>query len=476
MTLRPGASLGAYRILGLAGTGGMGQVFKAEHTITRRIEALKLLGGDVQNSGEAVKRFLREIEVHARLTHPNIVTVYSAFEFEETLVMAMEYVEGRCLQGLLERGRIPVPAAVDYICQVLSALSYAHAQGIVHRDISPGNIIVTPGGSAKLMDFGLAKPRDDMKLTRGATAVGSLNYMSPEQVRCLPAIDGRADIYSVGAVLYHLVTGRTPFEGGSSFEVMLAHVDEPPKPASEFAPEIPPALNDAIMRALAKAASQRFQTAEDFLTVLEPIRADLCGEVNPVPRLPSVAAAHVQTTSPRFATTRSGASYVWILLALSAAVVFSVFQRDKLKFSQWGQPSTAEQVQGSLYEVDGSKPTVGQRRAVRVDPGDEASAAVKGAKRMASARPRPIITLPPSSRVVVDSFVSQPRLEPLPELNGHALASEAAPKAVEPVLEKRRNPLVRALGKLVPRRTKKDSAPQDYSRPLQKHAEARFLP
>jgi serine/threonine-protein kinase len=458
----------------------MGQVFKAEHTITKRIEALKFLATDVENSGEPLKRFLREIEVHARLSHPHIVTVYSAFQAGETLVMAMEYVEGRSLQSLLERGRIPAPAAVDYICQILSALSYAHAMGIVHRDISPANIVVTPGGCAKLMDFGLAKPRDDKKLTQGATAIGSLNYMSPEQVRCLPNVDGRSDLYSIGAVLYQLVTGRTLFEGASSFEVMLAHVDEPPKPAIEFAPEIPPELNNLIMRALAKSPGQRFQSAEAFLEALEPIRVSLCGDSAFSLKSPS-AHTHNPVGIPanRLGMARTPGLFMWICTAVFGAFILAQVYRYTADTGQpMQQPSTVSadaprsigpgDVYGSAQDevprpIKPREETPERRKAMPVK-------RFSAARRLSppSSPPTPVVTQPTDMVASVSLPITAERLaREKPTLVGKEVV--AAPP------EKKRNPVVRALGRLVSRKKKSDKpAVQESSPSSSQRADARI--
>ena len=277
---RPGEIIGVYRILSLIGKGGMGEVFKVEHTLTKRIEAIKTLSAD--RSQEA-QRFLREVQIHASLSHPNIASVHNAFWAGEDLVMAMEFVEGQPLRLILEQGRISPALAIDYVCQALSALTYAHARRVTHRDITPGNMLVTSRGTIKLTDFGLAKLPSDLRLTKTGMMVGSLYYMSPEQVRAIPDIDPRSDLYSVGAVLYEMVTGVKPFDGDSAFAIMLAQVGQDPRAPISLEPALPPGLNEVILRALAKDPGDRFQSAEEFRLALESFR-----ETEPVGSLVSL--------------------------------------------------------------------------------------------------------------------------------------------------------------------------------------------
>jgi eukaryotic-like serine/threonine-protein kinase len=273
-----------YRIIEPIASGGMGQVFKAEHVITKRIEAVKLLSG--AGTKEETERFLREIQLQASLSHPNIAAVYNAFSMENDLVMVMELVEGEPLRNVLQRGRLAPEFAIRYACQVLGALSYAHEHGVIHRDVSPSNIVITPQGSVKLMDFGLAKASASPSSSLSGTYMGSPHYMSPEQVKDARQASAQSDIYSLGAVLYEMVTGRTVFESDSSFGVMQAQVEKAPKPPVEINPAIGPAVNTAILTALAKDPAQRFPNADAFRLALEgSIRTALpVAQVKPQPR------------------------------------------------------------------------------------------------------------------------------------------------------------------------------------------------
>ena len=273
MSFSIGDTVDAYRILEELGRGGMGRVFKVEHTLTRRLEAMKVLKGGRPDAPGQATRSLREIQVQARLDHPNIAAVHHAFWLGEDLVLVMELIEGCSLQRLLETGRVPLATAIDYACQALSALSYAHAHGVIHRDVSPSNMMVSPKGVLKLTDFGLSKSAADARFSQPGAPIGSLYYMSPEQVRGAALAGEQSDIYSLGAVLYELVTGKRPFEGTSAFAIMVAHVEKQPVSPADIESTLCPELNDAVLRALAKDPAERFQSAEEFRQVLVHIKS-----------------------------------------------------------------------------------------------------------------------------------------------------------------------------------------------------------
>jgi serine/threonine protein kinase len=264
-------TVGPYRILEELGRGAAGRVFKVEHNITQRLEAMKVLERGRPDAPELAERSLREIRLQARMDHPNIAAIHNAFWAGEDLVLVMELIEGCSLRRLLEAGRIPLPAAIDYACQALSALAYAHARGVIHRDISPSNMIVGSDGPLKLSDFGLAKGPADVRVSQNGAPLGSLYYMSPEQVRGLSQVDARSDIYSLGAVLYELVTGRKPFDGESAYSIMVEQVEKQPAPPIEVEPGLPEPLNDIILRALEKDPSRRFSSADEFRELLMQI-------------------------------------------------------------------------------------------------------------------------------------------------------------------------------------------------------------
>lgn len=270
MSLHVGEAIGDYRIIGIIGAGGMGQVFQVEHKITKRREAMKVLIADLAEETQ-VQRFKREIEVQAKLNHPNIAAVHNAFRLKDRLVLVLEFVEGQTLESLLKQGRPPLETGIDYARQTLEALGYAHQRGVIHRDVSPANLMVTENGLVKLMDFGVAKSLGDLRLTDSGSMIGSLYYMSPEQVKGSTDPDPRSDLYSAGAILYEIVTGKKPFDYEDRFSLMVAQVEEQPRPPSQIEPGLPAGLDEIILKALAKEASQRYASAHDFLTALAGI-------------------------------------------------------------------------------------------------------------------------------------------------------------------------------------------------------------
>jgi serine/threonine protein kinase len=280
-----GARKGDYLILGTLGAGGMGKVYKVRNTLSDRVEAMKVLLPDLSEQQELADRFLREIKVLASLNHPNIAELRTALTIGNQLVMIMEYVEGTTLASRLQQGDVRYADALVYFDQVLAALACAHSQRIVHRDIKPANIMLAPFGVVKLMDFGIARSGNDMGLTMTGTTLGSVAYMSPEQVRCEP-LDGRSDLYSVGVSLYETITGQRPYVSDNNFEVMQAHLQVPPTAPIDLKSDIPPGLNQLILMAMAKNPAQRFQTADAMRGALRSV-APVLGEPTPfAPMIP----------------------------------------------------------------------------------------------------------------------------------------------------------------------------------------------
>jgi eukaryotic-like serine/threonine-protein kinase len=266
-----GDLVGDYRVIGALGAGGMGTVYKVQHMISERVEALKVLLPDLEGNPHLAERFLREIKLQATLSHPNIAGLLNAFRLGNRLLMVIEYVEGQSLDAVMRTGRVDLWTGVALIEQVLSALAYAHSRHVIHRDIKPANIMLTPQGVVKLMDFGIARPTSDSNLTQPGTALGSVYYMSPEQVKGGHA-DERSDIYSVGVTLYELATGVRPLQGASSYSVMNAHLDQIPSSPDTVNSEIPSVLAAAILKALEKDPAARYRDAEQFRAVLEDAR------------------------------------------------------------------------------------------------------------------------------------------------------------------------------------------------------------
>ena len=315
MNLEIGSLVGDYQVVGILGAGGMGKVYKVRNVISDRIEAMKVLLPDLVNEPDLADRFLREIKVQASLEHPNIAALHTAVREENQLLMLMEFVEGVTLDQRLKDGPLPVAEAVDYMRQVLAALEYAHARGVVHRDIKPANMMLTPVGVVKLMDFGIAKASADHKLTMTGTTIGSLYYMSPEQIQGVTALDARSDLYSVGVSLYELVTGKRPFDGDSQFAIMSAHLEKTPVPPITIDPRLPQLLNDVILMSVAKDPNARFQTAVAVRNALSNVFA----EVKPQTAAPTVAA--VPVGQPARTVQPASHRAQWMVLGAVAAVL-----------------------------------------------------------------------------------------------------------------------------------------------------------
>ncbi len=268
MAFEPGQRIGDYEVVARLGAGGLGVVYEVQHLISQRREAMKILLPDQSGTPEMVERFRREVQTLASLNHVNIAQLHTAFYHENQLAMIMELIHGETLRDLRARTAVTLPQALDYIAQTLNALAYAHRLGVVHRDIKPSNVMITDGGFVKLLDFGIAITDHGSDLTRAGYLLGSLNYMSPEQVGGSKATS-RSDIYSVGVTLYELLTGELPIKGANNYEVMMGHINQTPIPPHQIAPLVPAAVSDAVMRALAKDPIQRFATADDFLHFLK---------------------------------------------------------------------------------------------------------------------------------------------------------------------------------------------------------------
>src|SRR5262245_17028297 len=258
---------GRYQIVSQLGRGAMGTVYRALDPAIERTVAIKTLNPEVPDDDmeDLKKRFLREAKSAGRLNHPNVVTVYDVGETDGVAYIAMEFLEGQSLRQMLDaRAPLPVHTIGDIVAQIADALDYAQRFGIVHRDVKPANIMLSPAGLAKLTDFGVAyMPASTM--TQVGMVVGSPKYLSPEQVRGLP-VDGRADIFSLGVVLFELLTGKTPFEspGMSVYSLMQSICTEPAPRASALKPGLPPAFDAIIGRALSKLPEERYQRAGDL--------------------------------------------------------------------------------------------------------------------------------------------------------------------------------------------------------------------
>ncbi len=283
MSFSVGQTVGDYQVIDILGAGGMGTVYKVRHLISDRLEAMKLVLPELTENPELADRFMREIKVQARLSHPNIASLHNAFRVGNQLLMVMELIDGFTLHAVLRKGAMEPITAIDATNQILGALEYAHAHGVVHRDIKPANIMITAEGRIKLMDFGIARSiQEDNHLTRAGAAVGSVYYMSPEQVQGTP-VDARADLYSVGVMLYELITGVKTIAGDTSWSVMNAQVNTIPRSPSSVNSRVPESLSLAILKAMEKSPEHRFQTAQAFSASLAAVRSRLVDASRPIP-------------------------------------------------------------------------------------------------------------------------------------------------------------------------------------------------
>jgi serine/threonine-protein kinase len=259
---------GRYRVLHRVGSGGMADVVCAEDLQLGRKVAIKLLHRRFAQDEEFVERFRREASSAAGLQHPHVVAVYDRGAWDDTYYIAMEYLEGRTLKKLVqEEAPLEAARAIDFTIQILRAARFAHKRGIIHRDLKPHNVIVDAEGRAKVTDFGIAKAgASDM--TQTGSIMGTAQYLSPEQAQGL-AVSAPSDLYSIGIILYEMLTGRVPFEGESAVTIALKQVSEAPVPPSTPNPAVPPALEAVVLRALEKDPARRFADADEFIAALE---------------------------------------------------------------------------------------------------------------------------------------------------------------------------------------------------------------
>jgi eukaryotic-like serine/threonine-protein kinase len=281
---------GRYRVLNRIGSGGMADVWCAEDAHLQRRVALKILHHRFAQDREFVERFRREAEAAAGLQHPNVVGVFDRGEFDRTYYIAMEYLEGRSLKELIEAGLSPAEA-VAIVRQILEAARFAHRNGVIHRDLKPQNVIVDDEGKATVTDFGIARAGVS-EITQTGSVMGTAHYLSPEQAQGLE-VTAASDLYSVGVILYEALTGTVPFEGDSAVAVALKQVSQTPRRPSSLNPQVSPALDAVVMRALEKDPARRFQDADAFIAALDAAQRDpgapLAGTTEFAPPPPPVA-------------------------------------------------------------------------------------------------------------------------------------------------------------------------------------------
>lgn len=309
---------GRYQVLQRIGSGGMADVWLADDTHLQRRVALKVLHGRFAQDREFVERFRREAEAAARLQHPNIVAVFDRGEFEGTYYIAMQYVEGPTLKGLIDAGLTP-EQAVALIRQVLEAARFAHRHGIVHRDLKPQNVIVDAEGKAVVTDFGIARAGVS-EITQAGSVMGTPHYLSPEQAQGTD-VTAVSDLYSIGVMLYEALTGRVPFEGESAVAVAMKQVSQMPQRPSSINPRVSPALDAAVMRALEKDPGQRFQSADAFIAALDAAIKEpgTTGGTASFAPLPPVVAVPEEPEEPEEEEKRR-TRYRWLLVAIAVLI------------------------------------------------------------------------------------------------------------------------------------------------------------
>jgi len=273
-------TLGKYELLEKLGEGGFGVVYKARDPALDRLIALKVLAPQFTADSQAVERFRQEARLAARLKHPHIVTIYEVGEAAGRYFIAMEWIDGQSLaQRIAAQGALPLGEVVRLVEQVADALDYAHRQGLIHRDIKPANILLDSQGQATLTDFGIVKAMNEAGMTTTGMALGTPEYMAPEQVLG-GELDSRTDLYALGVVLFHALTGQAPFRGTTPFVIQKAHLEEAPPDPRALNPALSPAVAAVILKALSKPPEERFQSGAELKQALQQaLQVDQEGEL-----------------------------------------------------------------------------------------------------------------------------------------------------------------------------------------------------
>jgi predicted Ser/Thr protein kinase len=350
-----GMEIGNYRVDALIGEGGMGTVYRGVEISLDRPVAIKVLNDDLARNPEVVERFRSEARAQANLNHTNIATLYTFLQHNGNAMMVMEYLEGETFQQMVDRrGPINANEAVPLFKQALLGIGAAHRMGIVHRDIKPANLMLTKAGLVKVMDFGIARVMSERRLTRTGVQVGTVFYMSPEQVRG-GRVDVRSDIYSLGVTLYELLTAHVPFAGDSDFQILTDHVNTPPPLPTHFYPYIPKGVEKIVLKALEKNPDDRFQSVEEFGAALEhperwenydahPGRQEAAGQAGAVvapgpPALPPpIQAASPQPVPPAAPKPARPPFPKWLIPVAAAAMLVVLGGGGFLAYKFWPRP------------------------------------------------------------------------------------------------------------------------------------------
>ncbi|HVN04153.1 MAG TPA: serine/threonine-protein kinase [Bryobacteraceae bacterium] len=345
-----GQAVGNYKILSALGEGGMGTVYKAVDVMLEREVAIKMLRPEIASQPQIVERFRSEAVTLAKLNHPSIATLYSFFRQGDQFFMVMEFVAGQTLDHLIRQsGALPADRAASVLAQALDGIGHAHAMGILHRDLKPSNIMLPATGGVKVMDFGIARLLNAARMTRTGGLVGTLEYIAPERVRGQEA-DLRSDLYSMGIVLFEMLTGRVPFHSDTEYELMRAQLEQAPPTLASLGITTPPDVEAALMRSLAKNPEERFSSAAEF-------RAALVGPVTPTQDMikptrlsspaiketrmadsipPTAMAPAATVAAPAAASTRKPSLAIYgaiaaVVLVLGAGGAYWALHRNSLK-------------------------------------------------------------------------------------------------------------------------------------------------
>jgi len=314
-----GQTISHYRITEKLGEGGMGVVYKAEDLKLHRAVALKFLPAGSFANREAKTRFMREARIAASLDHASVCPLFEIDETEEHAFIAMALVQGRSLQEMIAEGPVKLDVALDIAIQVAEGLDHAHQKSIVHRDIKPSNVMVTSGGQAKILDFGLSRSADETQLTREGTTLGTVAYMSPEQARAA-AVDHRSDIWSLGIVLYEMISGRRPFAGDHQQAIIYSILNESQEPITGLRSGVPLELEQLIDRCLEKEPEARYQTAADLASDLRRIKGRLVS--GPQPTVTALRGSEPREGRPSHRWPWHVGAVVVAMLALVLALAF----------------------------------------------------------------------------------------------------------------------------------------------------------
>lgn len=346
-----GKKIQNYKIISLLGEGGMGVVYKAFDVKLERYIALKILNINTTRFSRIMERFRREARNQARLNHPNIVSVYGFVEEKDIVGIAMEFVEGKTIENIInEEGHFEVHHALDIISQVLDGISYAHSQGFIHRDLKPSNIIIDFNGNAKIMDFGISKSIDEIEsVTQHNARPGTLLYMSPEQLSG-NEVTVKSDIYSLGITLYEMLTGYYPYESKTFYEIVDSHVNKMPPRISDILPNVPNEIDEVVLKAMGKSLSNNYNTASEFNIDIKNIIANLKYDDIITPILPEENINDkIKPNSKISLINKLGNFFLFVLFIALAIFVYSVVEKTL-------KQKASEEINNSLnYSQDYSK-------------------------------------------------------------------------------------------------------------------------